>query len=142
LPDIRITIANLNKVILNLTPDSFNSLVNIAYVLLPESTKEEIIRQIKEKQKVIRESTFQNCVSVMGLKEYRLTNNWKNFYVIISGCYIYFYKQEDDLVPFHYLYIMSLSVQEVNFNQFLNKEDKNLKDLTDCVLMIKARNGE
>ena len=94
MPDIRITIANLNKVILNLTPDSFNSLVNIAYVLLPESTKEEIIRQIKEKQKVIRESTFQNCVTVMGLKEYRLTNNWKNFYVIISGCYIYFYKQD------------------------------------------------
>jgi hypothetical protein len=49
LPDIKITIENLNNVILNLTPDSYNSLVNITYVLLPESTKEEIIRQIKEK---------------------------------------------------------------------------------------------
>ena len=79
---------------------------------------------------------------VMGLKEYRLTNNWKNYFFIISGCYLYFYKQEDDLVPYHYLYIMSVSVQEVNFNQFLKKDEKNSKDLTDCVLMIKARSGE
>jgi hypothetical protein len=78
----------------------------------------------------------------MGLKEYRLSNNWKNFFIVISGCYLYFYKQKDDLVPFHYLYIMSISVQEVNLSQLLNKEDKNSKDLTDCVLMIKVRNGE
>lgn len=110
MPDIRITIANLNNIILNLTPDSYNSLVNITYVLLPESTKEEIIRQIKEKQKVIRESTFKKFLPVMGLKEYRLSNNWKNFFTVISGCYLYFYKQKEDLVPFHYLYIMSISV--------------------------------
>ena len=41
---------------LNLTPDSYNALVNIYSILRPESTKAEVISQFKEKETLVAAS--------------------------------------------------------------------------------------
>jgi len=46
----------------------------------------------------------------LGVRETRLTSNWHNYFVVLSGSYIYFYKEEQDLMPYHYLYILSTNV--------------------------------
>lgn len=52
LPELVVTTANgkpLKDLVFNLTPDSYNALVNITSVLMPEKTKQEITRQFNEK---------------------------------------------------------------------------------------------
>lgn len=44
-----------------------------------------------------------------GVRDTRRTEVWQPYYVVISGSYIYFYKERDDLMPYHYLYIMSIT---------------------------------
>jgi len=78
-------------------------------VLSPEYTKAELVSQFKEKQSIIRESSFKRMMPTLGVRETRLTNNWQNYFVVFSGSYIYFYKEEQDLMPYHYLYVVSIS---------------------------------
>lgn len=47
------------------------------------------------------------------MRETRLTYNWQTYFVVFSGSYIYFYRAEQDLLPFHYLYAMSISSQSL-----------------------------
>jgi hypothetical protein len=78
-------------------------------VLSPESNRAEIMKQYKEKKQILKESSFSKKMSTLGVRETRLTNMWQAFFVVFSGSYIYFYKEERDLLPYHYLYIMSIS---------------------------------
>lgn len=84
LPDLR----------LNFTPDAYNSFLNLYGVLAPENTKAEITRQFKEKQNIIQASSFNKVMLTLGVRETRLTNSWHSYFVVLSGSYIYFYKEE------------------------------------------------
>ena len=103
----------LQSLNLNLTPDAFNSFINISNVLYPESTRAEVVRQVDEKQSLLRASPFKQTLYAQGVKQNRLTNSWKSFFVVLSGSYIYFYKSKNDLMPIHYMYIMSTTVQDL-----------------------------
>ena len=111
-PEVVVTTLNgesLPSLRLNLTPDSYNGLVNMYSVLSPEYTKAEVVTQFKEKQSILRESSFKRTMPTLGVRETRWTNNWQNYFVVFSGSYIYFYKEEQDLMPYHYLYAVSIS---------------------------------
>ena len=42
--------------------------------------------------------------------------------MVFSGSYLYFYKQRDDLMPFHYIYIMGiLSLKTTDRQTFLQQ---------------------
>ena len=84
----------LPSVNLNLTPDSYNALVNIYSILSPEATKAEVISQFKEKKSLLQSSSFSQKILTSGVRETRITNNWHNFFVVLSGSYIYFYRDE------------------------------------------------
>lgn len=100
---------SLPDLTLNLTPDAYNALLGIHRVLSPENTREEVTRQFKEKQSILGASSFKRQMLALGVRESRLTNNWQSFFVVFSGSYIYFYKEEQDLMPYHYLYVVSIS---------------------------------
>jgi hypothetical protein len=99
---------------LNFTPDAYNSFLNLYGVLAPENTKAEITRQFREKQNIIQASSFNKVMPTLGVRETRLTNSWHSYFVVLSGSYIYFYKEEQDLMPYHYLYVMSTSAHLQN----------------------------
>lgn len=50
---------------------------------------------------------------VAGVREYRAVSAcpWKRYLVVLSGSYLYFY-QGQDLTPYHYIYVLSLTVHE------------------------------
>jgi maltodextrin utilization protein YvdJ len=78
-PELVITTADgkaLKELILNLTPDSYNALVNITSVLMPEKTKQEITRQFNEKQSIVNSSLYKRSLPTVGVRETRLTTNW------------------------------------------------------------------
>lgn len=144
---------------LNLTPDAYNSLVNISTVLYPESTRAEVLRQMDEKQSILRASSFKQTLNAQGLKQNRLTNTWKSFFVVLSGSYIYFYKNKNDLMPIHYMYVMSIIVQDLTTASGQQQSalasrgrtsamkppfssGSNQPDTMDCLLLLKGRNGE
>ena len=66
----------ISAIRLNLTPDSYNSLVKIMHVLQPESTQAEVNRQYQEKQSILNTSSFKQTIKTSGVRESRMTNNW------------------------------------------------------------------
>lgn len=60
LPEVKISTTQnstencqLESLTLNVTPDAYNSLINISSVLYPESTRAEVLRQMDEKQSIL-----------------------------------------------------------------------------------------
>jgi len=95
---------------MNLTPDAYNSLVNIYSVLSPEATRAEVARQFSEKQGVLKANSFKKTMSTLGVRESLLSNShWKTFNVVLAESYLYFYKEESDLTPYYYLYVLSIT---------------------------------
>lgn len=79
LPEVEVTSLDgqaLPPLTINLTPDSYNALVNIASVLAPEKTKAEVTSQFREKQSLLRSSTFHRVLPTLGVREARLSASW------------------------------------------------------------------
>ena len=159
LPEVEVTTLSglpLPPLNLNLTPDSYNSLVNIATVLLPESTAAMVTKQFKEKQSLLKASSYKRVLSTLGVRETRLAGTWKKYFVVVSGSYIYFYREQQDLLPYHYLFVMSITshqVSKASRRANLTAEPSprkgqqaslNTADLeqSDAVLVLRSRHGE
>mmetsp|Transcript_17068 Transcript_17068/g.26356 ORF Transcript_17068/g.26356 Transcript_17068/m.26356 type:complete len:249 (-) Transcript_17068:9868-10614(-) len=112
-PNLKVVMGqSLKGIYLNFTPDAYNSLINIAGIISPESTKMEVIRQYNEKKAIMKMSLFASYLPTLGVREQRLSNNWTGFYVVFSGSYLYFYRTQRDLMPYHYLYVMSITFSQ------------------------------
>jgi hypothetical protein len=48
------------------------------------------------------------------------------YFVVFSGSYIYFYKDEQDLMPAHYIYVMSISAQKKGTKLILRSRNEQV----------------
>ena len=56
------SIVDPKELVINFTPDSYNSLINITDVLYPESTKAEVLSQLNEKKAILKDCLFKQNV--------------------------------------------------------------------------------
>lgn len=120
-------VANVSPVNINLNDQLYNHLVTIHRSFTYEDPEEIVQGMIQQKEKVMKASKLISIVKKRG-------NNIKIFskrYAIISGNYLYFYRESSDLIE--------------EQNMFL--KDANINDLSDKVgekhaLEIKSKFGE
>ena len=74
---------------LNITPDVYNGLVNLGYIIKHINPTEDLKILQEEKNKIKQYCKFKGHIMTRGVQRSKLY--WEQFYMIVSGSYIYFY---------------------------------------------------
>lgn len=107
--DIEI-LAYVTPVKFNLNNTVFNHLVNIHRCFTYEDPEEIVVNMIKDKEKVMSKAKLITSVKKRG-------NNIKIFakrYSVISGSYLYFYRESNDLVEEESLFLKDAFINDVS----------------------------
>lgn len=106
-PEVRLRVETSGaQMILNLTPDAYNALINIYDSLMPMG-RDVIQQRADEKAAVLAAAVFQKQLLVTGVKG----SAQASYLVVLSGSYLYFFLSDADLTP-HYVYLASFSAAE------------------------------
>ena len=97
----------------NFTPDTYNGLLNIYNVLQPNVDKSTALAQFQEKMTILEQSIFKKTLSCMvpipQIQNRPPEDQWQKFDVVISGDYLYFYKDKFNLLPQYFMEVASIA---------------------------------
>lgn len=88
---------NLPDLQINITPDVYNGLVNLGYILSHMNPTEDLEILMNEKKSIKEYAKYKGHIMTRGVTRSKLY--WEQYYMIVSGSYIYFYKNKHDFVP-------------------------------------------
>ena len=102
--------AKASPVKFNLNNEIYNHLVNIHRCFTYENPEEIVQNMLQEKEKVMGKAKLISAVKKRG-------NNikiWANRYAVISGNYVYFYRESNDLVEEESLFLKDTHITDVS----------------------------
>jgi hypothetical protein len=124
--------AELPAVNINITPDVYNGLVNLGKILSSVNASEDLKLMKEEKERLLLTAAFKGEILTRGVVRSKIY--FEEYFMIVAGQYIYFYKNRFDFVPQLYL-----SLQEITMNTHFVQPDSASK--VEHFIVLQSRSG-
>ena len=108
-PSVTIKV-KINDLIAYFTPFIYNKMMNIGKVLALDTNLAQMLST--NKKSIIDISVKKAAIFCYSTRD----NIWRNYYVVLSGGYLYFYENEGQTFPLTYYYIENAIIKKLPMN--------------------------